>query len=71
MKLSEGISIGRASGARTMGEVARLMSKYYSERPEYGLFPTDESWKEWCDDYDAWRLAYEQTFKRDFDDCKI
>ena len=71
MTLKEAIDIGRACGATTIGEVAGLMMKFYSEIFCPDLFPTDESWEQWCDEYETWRAAYEECFSLPFEDCKI
>jgi hypothetical protein len=35
------------------------------------VFTSDEEWQEWCDEYETWRAAYEETFSLPFEDCKI
>lgn len=71
MTLKEAIDIGRACGATTIGEVAGLIAKFYSEYRITELFPTEDSWERWCDEYENWRDCYEETFSLAFEDCKI
>ena len=71
MKLKEAIDIGRAMGATTIGEVAGLMSKLYADFRRRDLFPDEQSWEDWCDEYETWRDEYEKTFSLAFEDCKI
>ena len=70
MTLKEAIDIGRACCANTIGQVADLMFKLYTNI-HVNVFSSDEEWEKWCDEYEAWRAAYEETFSLPFEDCKI
>ena len=66
MELKEAIDIGRALGAKTIGDVIGVMSHLM----EFGLLG-ESDWQEFWDQYVSWQTAYEETFGAEFENCKI
>lgn len=68
MKVKEAIDIGRAMNCFTIGDVDYLIGRLHFQ---YDVID-EQSFNEYCDDFDIWCDLYEQEFpNKFFVDCKI